>query len=431
MRKDIFTTIVLVISTLFLLERCNINAKTTTDEEEPVHEIENKPVIYEYGLPVDSFYITEGKIKRGQNLAQILNSHGVPNETLNQLSKKNNAFDLRKIRSGSKYKLFYPNDTIKIPSFFAYEHSLTEYVLFKLTDSVEILLGIKPTSIIEKTASGTITSSLWNAMKDNNINPLLAIELSELYAWSIDFFGLQNGDNFHVIYSESFLNDSISIGIEQIHAAVFSHIDKEYYAFSFVQNDKPSFFNEEGGSLKRAFLKAPLKYNRVSSKFSRGRLHPILKIVRPHSGVDYAAPEGTPVYSIGDGVIIKKGYQQKGAGNYIKIKHNSIYTTQYAHLKSFAKGISNGKHVTQGDLIGYVGKTGYATGPHLDFRVFKNGSPTDPLKIEAPSVEPVKTENLEEFNIIKTLYINKLDSVKAVFYKQQQQTVDSTIMAIK
>jgi len=285
-------------------------------------------------------------------------------------------------------------------------------------------LGEKPTTVEKKLAHGTIASNLWDAMLENNINPMMSIELSEIYAWSIDFFGLKKGDQFFVIYEERFL-DSTSVGIEKIQAALFNHQNKDFYAIYFVQDDNGTYFDEDGGSLRREFLKAPLKYNRISSRFSKNRFHPVLKIYRPHSGIDYAAPEGTPVYSVGDGVVIKKGYQKNGAGNYVKIKHNSVYTTQYAHLKAFSKGLKNGDHIVQGQLIGYVGRTGYATGPHLDFRFFKNGEAVDPLKVDAPPVEPIKKINREEFEKLKVEFLHVLDKDRNEYNGQLKSMVEN------
>jgi murein DD-endopeptidase MepM/ murein hydrolase activator NlpD len=221
-------------------------------------------------------------------------------------------------------------------------------------------------------------------MMSKKYNPVLANELSEIYAWSIDFFGLQPADSFSVIYDELYV-DSVSIGLGRIHAAYFRSSGTDFYAIPFVQDSVESYYDLEGNSLRKAFLKAPLRFSRISSRYSHSRVHPVLKIRRPHHGVDYAAPTGTPVQAIGDGKIIeaKRGYNN-GGGNYIKIRHNSIYTTAYLHLSGFAPGIATGTYVRQGDVIGYVGSTGLATGPHLDFRFYKNGSPVDPLKVEAP-----------------------------------------------
>lgn len=364
-----------------------------------------------YGLPKDSFLIEANRIKRNQNLADIFLKAGIDYPTIHQIVQKTKpVFDVRKIKVGNHYSLFMANDTTKRLNHFVYEIDNTDYMVVSLADSINVYREVKEIVTVPKTATGVITTSLWNSMTDNRLNPVLAIELSEIYAWTVDFFGIEKGDYFKVFYDENYV-DSTSIGIGKIHAAHFHHRGQDYYAFNFEEDSTWNFFDEDGQSLRKAFLKAPLKFSRISSRFSNSRLHPVLKIRRPHHGIDYAAPSGTPVYALGDGRVIAKGYQKRGGGNYIKIKHNSVYTTVYMHLKGFARGLHKGDHVSQSQLIGYVGATGLATGPHLDFRVYKNGHPVDPLKIEAPPVEPVKEENRARYNeYIKPLRL-KLDSL--------------------
>ncbi|MCT4588861.1 MAG: peptidoglycan DD-metalloendopeptidase family protein [Carboxylicivirga sp.] len=350
-----------------------------------------------YGLPVDSFRIEENTVKRNQFLADIFLKAGVDYPTINTIVEKTKpVFDVRKIKVGNRYTLFYSNDSLKQLSHFVYAIDNTDYMVVSLSDSIQAYRDVKETQSELKTSTGVITSSLWMCMKEHDVNPMLAIELSEIFAWTVDFFGIEKGDNFKVYYEELYV-DSISIGIGKVHSAVFHHRGRDYYAFNYEEDSVAHFFDEEGQSLRKAFLKAPLKFSRISSRFSHSRLHPVLKIRRPHHGIDYAAPTGTPVYALGDGRVIARAYQKRGGGNYIKIKHNSVYTTVYMHLHGFAKGITKGSHVKQGQLIGYVGSTGLSTGPHLDFRVFKNGKPIDPLKVDAPPVNPVKEENMANF----------------------------------
>jgi len=350
-----------------------------------------------YGLIADSFHIENYSVARNQNLASILSAQNIDYQTIHQIAQNTkNIFDVRHIRTGNPYSIFYSKDSLKTPMWFAYEIDNTDFVVMQLNDSLRIYRDSKPLTIIKKNGSGTITSSLWNTIKDNNLNPVLAIELSEIYAWTVDFFGLEKGDNFKVIYDEQYV-DSVAIGIEAIHAAYFNHKGRNYYAFRYKEDSVWSYFDEAGNSLRKTFLKAPLKFSRISSRFSNNRFHPILKINRPHHGVDYAAPSGTPVYAIGDGTITHRAWDPKGGGNYIKIKHNSVYTSVYMHLQGFGKGIKKGQFVQQGQLIGYVGSTGLATGPHLDFRIFKNGHAVDPLKIDAPPVEPIHENNMPKY----------------------------------
>ena len=362
-----------------------------------------------YGIPIDSFQIVEGTIKNNQTLGNLLNNYKLPEGSFQQLlAIPRDSFDLRKIKAGNKYVLFLDKDSLSTLRYFVYENSDTDYNTICFYDSVWTLKGRKPVKLVQRVISGKITSSLWNAMIDAGANPMLANNLSDIYAWTIDFFGLQPGDSFKVVCDEEYV-DTLSIGYGKIHAAYFHHADHDFYAVPFMQNEIESFYDLEGNSLRKAFLKAPLKFSRISSGFSNSRLHPILKIRRPHHGVDYSAPSGTPVHAIGDGKIIKAIYgYNHGGGNMIKIRHNSTYETAYLHLKGFAKGIKPGVYVKQGELIGYVGATGLATGPHLDFRFYKNGQAIDPLKVEAPPVEPVCDSNMARFDTTKVFALKLL-----------------------
>jgi len=380
----------LAIVTLFLVKKPgfpNSGVAETADLHLPVMR---------FGLPVDSFNIIEGIVKPGQNLGEILTGFGVPMSKVDQLSRNSEEiFDVRKIRSGQKFFLFQSPDTVRKACYLVYENNLVEYVIFGLSNSMSISRGEKKVQRMQKSASGIIASNLWNTMTDNYLNPMLAIELSKIYAWTIDFFGIQKGDKFRLLYEEQFV-DTVSTGVGPVHAVEFEHMGKNYYAFRFSQDEGFDYFDDKGENLRKAFLKAPLEFSRISSRFSGSRLHPVLKIRRPHHGVDYAAPLGTPVVSIGDGTVIGKGYQG-GSGNFVKIRHNAVYTTMYLHLSRFGKGVSTGSRVQQGEVIGYVGSTGLSTGPHLDFRVFMNGTPIDPLKIDAPPGDPVKTDYKQDF----------------------------------
>ena len=379
-------------------------------QESPDSLIEKKPVIREYGLAVDSFYIVSGTVKRDQTLSIILDELGVDGRTIHNLATASSGvFDVRKIRRGKPYKVFCSRDSTRQVQHFVYEHTPVDYVMFSVDDSIHVSRQEKEISVRSRQVSGVITSSLWNTMLDNDLDPMLAFELSEIYAWTIDFFGLQSGDRFSVDFDEQYV-DTTYIGLGRIHGAYFSHANHDFYAIPFIQDGVESFFDQEGNSLRKAFLKAPLRFSRISSRYSHSRLHPILKIRRPHLGVDYAAPIGTPVLAIGDGKVIKTGYS-KGNGNMVKIQHNSVYATAYLHLSRYGKGVKSGAYVKQGDVIGYVGSTGLSTGPHLDFRFYKNGYPVDPLKVEAPPVEPVKEENLLAYDSIRVLTIRKLDHI--------------------
>ena len=376
-----------------------------------VLEEEAPAPVLRFGLPVDSFFIEDGQIATNQNLSDILTKYGVGMGKIDKLARNSHdTFDVRKIKAGNKFHVFQSRDSLKETQFFVYENSPFDYVIFNLKDSLNANFGKREVISHLKEGTGVIESSLWNTMYDNGLNPILAIELSDIFAWTIDFFGIQKGDKFRVLYEEQYV-DSVSVGIGAIHAVQFNHMGQENYAFRFLQDERNDYFDQDGNSLRKAFLKAPLQFSRISSRFSNNRYHPVLKIRRPHRGVDYAAPKGTPVVSIGDGTVMTKAYQKGGGGNYISIKHNSVYTTTYMHLSGYAKGMATGVRVKQGQVIGYVGSTGLASGPHLDFRVNKNGEYVDPLKVEAPPVEPVKKENMAGFMVVKDSLMASLNKI--------------------
>jgi len=370
----------------------------------------NEPVTI-YGIALDSFEISNGVVRRNQNLASIFSDLNISYETIQKIiDSADNIFDFRKVKRGNSYFVFHEPDSLKLARYFVYVDDPVHYFVFDLGDSARVYQKTKEINSEFKTVSGVIEYSLWQTILDEGLNPELTNQLSEIYAWSIDFFGLQKGDSFKLIYEEQFV-DSSSIGVSRIMAAWFSHAGEEFYAIPFRQNGKEDYFDEEGNSLRKAFLKAPLRFSRISSKFSHSRMHPILKIRRPHHGIDYAAPVGTPVHAIGDGKIIEAQYKGQ-AGRLVKIRHNSTYTTAYLHLSRYGQGIKTGKYVKQGDVIGYVGSSGLSTGPHLDFRFYKNGTPIDPLKVEAPPVEPIIPENMETFKKVASAMIQLLDTVE-------------------
>jgi len=364
----------------------------------------------EFDITVDSFLISQNRIKRNENLAKLLYGCGVDAPMVDKAIKAAvNVFDIRKIKAGNNYRTYYTKDTSGSLKYFVYVHSPTEYLKIRLNDNPVAELGTKEIVNVRKTCTGTVASSLWETMMENNIDPMMAIRLSEIYAWTVDFFGLEKGDQFKIIYDEQYV-DSLPIGIGEIYAAEFTHRGEQLYAFLYEQDNNKNYFDEKGKNLRRQFLKAPLRFSRISSGYSNSRMHPILKIRRPHRGVDYSAPTGTPIYSIGDGTVIAKGYTQS-AGYYIKVRHNSVYTTGYNHISKYPKGIAVGQRVKQGQVIGYVGATGYATGPHLDFRMWKNNQPIDPLTVKAPPVDPIKENELEKYQASIESLIMELSSV--------------------
>lgn len=378
-------------------------------DDEPA-PIVNIPKIL-YDINIDSLETSQGWVRNGQYLSNILEPYKVDFQIIDKLAKDfRYVFDSRKLKAGNKYTMIFKPGKKHEPLFMVYEINATDYAIYSLTDPVTIKLGHKDVERRIESAKGIITSSLWNSMVDNGYDPNLSAALSEIYAWTIDFFGIQRNDHYEVIYERLYVEGK-PIGFGKILSANFNHYGKDHFAFQFTQDSIRDFFDENGLNLMRAFLKAPLKFSRISSTFTNSRYHPVLKISRPHHGVDYAAPSGTPVFSIGEGTVVKKGFQAGGGGNYLYIRHNGTYTTAYMHLKGFASGITNGSRVSQGQLIGYVGSTGLSTGPHLDFRVFRGGTPINPLTMESPPAKPVATKHIERF---KTLVDEQLPLLRNV-----------------
>lgn len=369
---------------------------------------------YPFGIKSEGFNIKTDTVESGEFISEIFNNNKIPANFQNEIFEKSKEYlDVKKIKIGQVFSFYYTEkDSVEKPEYIVFEKNKTDYVVVDLSDSLKVYEEQKQITIKIREAGAEINSSLWFAMQDAGLNPLLANDLSEIYAWSVDFFGIQKGDAFKIIFEEKYVDDEF-IGYGKIITAYFNHYGEDIYAIPFTQDSTESYYNINGESLRKAFLKAPLKFSRIASHFSNARRHPILKIVRPHHGVDYSAPSGTPVYALGDGVILHAGYAG-ASGHYIKIRHNSVYTTGYLHLSSYAKGIRAGIKVKQGQLIGFVGSTGLSTGPHLDFRVWKNGKAVNPLKIEAPPVEPVKEENKEEFLKLVEKHKPMLDAIEIV-----------------
>lgn len=401
--------IIIVALLIAVFSGCS-NTPDVKDEQSSVEEVHIPKMVY--GIDVDTFTVITDKVKKNEFLSDILLRYGISYGDIDHIARNTkDVFDVRKIVAGNRYSIICTTDSLKEALYFAYELSASQYVLYCFIDSIVAQRGEKEIITVEDTITGVIESSLWNAMVDSEADPNLANELSEIYAWTIDFFGLQKGDTYKAIFGEQFV-DGNYIGLADVTASMFYHGGDSLYAFYFEQNGKGDYFDENGNSLQRTFLKAPLRFTRISSGFSHSRLHPVLKIRRPHHGVDYAAASGTPVYSVGDGTVIKKGYQKRGGGNYIKIKHNGTYSTTYMHLKGYARGIKVGDHVKQGELIGYVGSTGLATGPHLDFRFYRNGKPVNPLKVESPPSLPIDTANRAAFDSVVGVYLEKLRGIR-------------------
>lgn len=379
-------------------------------EQVQIVEPEPEPTLL-YGYPIDSFEVTKGRVKWNQFLAEILEEYNISGQDLYTLSKvSKEVYDVRRLKAGADYVIIHEKDSLKTARQFVFEPSLTEYVVYNFQDSIYAELVQKPIEVVERTLAVEINSSMYEAILQQNSSPILVNRLVDVFAWQVDFFRIAKGDKLKVVFEEQLVDGEIS-DIGEIKAAYFEHIGKEYYAIPYADKEKIDFFDENGNSLRKTFLRAPLNFSRISSRYSPRRFHPVQKRYKAHLGTDYAAPTGTPIRTVGDGVVLEARYHG-GNGNYVKIKHNSNYTTQYLHMSKIAKGIRPGVRVKQGTTIGFVGKTGLANGPHLCFRFWKNGRQVDALKVDLPSSKGIDSSKLETFKVHADSVKNTLDLIR-------------------
>lgn len=365
-----------------------------------------------YGFEIDSFDIHQGKIKWNQNLANILSQFNIGNEAIYHLARASkDVFDVRKLKAGYPFTIIHEKDEAKTARQFVFEPDATEYVVFNLHDSVYVERVKREVIKEEKTLAAVINSSMYEAIVAAGGSPVLVDKLVDVFAWQVDPFRIQAGDEIRVVYEQERVGDQI-VAISNITGAYFKHFGNDYYAIKFDQGGMETYFDEQGNSLRKTFLRAPLNYTRISSRYSPRRFHPVLKRYKAHLGTDYAAPTGTPIRTVGDGVVLEARYHG-GNGNYVKIKHNGTYTTQYLHMSKIASGMKPGVKVKQGQTIGYVGSTGLANGPHLCFRFWKNGTQVDALRVDLPPSEPVTLKKRNDFLHAKNVMLNRLDHIES------------------
>jgi len=358
-----------------------------------------KPII-KFGIVVNGLELKEGYVKRDQLFADILEENFVSPSVLQQLHllpKK--IFDFRKIATSKKYTLISQLDSLKTAVAFVYEPSPVEYVVLHLKDSLSVETHQREIITVEKTVTGTIASSLYETIDAMNISNELTNKFVDVFGWQVDFQHLQKGDRFKLIYEENLVEDQ-PIGIGKILGIYFEHFNNGYYAFPFDQGEGTDYFDEEGNSLRKALLRYPIEFTRISSRYSLSRFHPVVKVFRAHLGTDFAASIGTPIRTVGDGIVLEARYSGNN-GNYVKIRHNATYTTGYLHMSKIASGMVPGARVKQGQTIGYVGSTGLATGPHLCYRFWRNGTQVDALRVQLPPSKPVDKKYWTEFEAVK------------------------------
>ncbi len=408
------------ISTLFILFIIFISS-TCSNDSDNLNAEQDIVRMNEFGLIVDSLVEFKGVVQRNETLTDILLPHNISYLKLIEIVEASkNIFDVRKINRGKNYFIYSLVDSIETVKYFVYKKDPINYFVIDLSDSIIIYKREKEVSIRERKVSGVINNSLYKTLKEKNVDDELALELSEVFAWQIDFYRIQKGDEFKVIFNEEYIDDEL-VGIGQIKSAYFKHWKEDFYGFYFEQNDEGEYFDEEGKSLRKAFLKSPLKFSRISSGYSNKRFHPVLKRYKAHLGTDYAAPKGTRIYSVGDGVVTEAQYKRNN-GNYVKIRHNGTYTTQYLHMSKIASGIKPGVKVKQKQVIGFVGSTGLATGPHVCFRFWKNGQQVNHRREKFPSSHPVLSEYLSEYQIVKDSLKRELDSMQ--IYQEEIQVAE-------
>jgi murein DD-endopeptidase MepM/ murein hydrolase activator NlpD len=398
--------ILLLVAAVVLMTGCRSRANDEAETEVP-------PEPTKYGIPYQQYEEVQAEVGRNETMSAIFGNYGLGAGAVYRIEQAcRDSFDLRKVRAGNRYSAFVKTDTLgnNVLHHFVYEKNLTDYFVISLFgDSIAVRNGQKPVTTERCHATAEISSSLWNAIVDNNLPPALAADMEDIYGWSIDFFGIQPGDSFEVIYDQRYIDDTVRVNGGRIWGAVFHHGGRANYAIPFKQNGKLAYWDENGNSMRKQFLKAPLKsFSRISSKFSNSRRHPITRKYRPHHGVDYAAPTGTPVYAVADGTVTRKGWDSKGGGNIVWIKHARGYETGYLHLSRYATGLKVGSRVRQNDLIAYVGSTGSSTGPHLDYRVRLNGKPLDPLKMPHEPGEPIRKQDRELFAVVRDKIMGEL-----------------------
>lgn len=390
-----------IISAFFLIG-CNT--------EEPVKKVELKKVSLPkdtvetvdrdiYGLAVDSIKVSDHKVKRNESLYLILDKLDLsPQEIYTVTQKARDVVDISNIKPGQRYRTYASADSNL--SRMVWQPNPLEYVVFDWRDSLEIYKASRVLTNELAVSSGVVSNSLYQTISEEGASPLLAYKMAEIFAWQINFFGLRPGDSFNVLYNKRYIGDEF-LGIGDVMAAEFTHRGETFQAYNFRHAETNGYFTEDGQSVEKALLKAPFKFSqRISSHFSHSRYHPILKKRMPHYGVDYAAPTGTPILAVGDGMVTEAQY--RGAnGNIVKINHNASYRTAYLHLRGFANGIHRGARVKQGQIIGYVGSTGRSTGPHLDYRLYKNNNPVNPLTVDLPSSEAVPDSLMDAFKKVR------------------------------
>jgi murein DD-endopeptidase MepM/ murein hydrolase activator NlpD len=359
-----------------------------------------------YGIPMSGFVLEKGTVRAGDTFGGLLSGHGVDAGTVRQLVEAARPhFNVTRMRANHPYAFIFADDSARTPAYFIYEEDAMRHLVFDVGKQPSVRVGVRPVHTTRREMACVVTGALYNDLQRAGADPALAMQLADVFAWTVDMYRIQKSDTFAVVYEERSV-DGKAYGTPTVLAARYITGTKEREAFRHVRNDGARYFDSDGQSLRKAFLKAPLKFSRISSRFSGRRLHPVQKVMKAHLGTDYAAPYGTPILAVGDGVVEKAG-RTGGNGNFVKIRHNGTYSTQYLHMRKIL--VKQGQRVAQGDVIGEVGSTGLATGPHVCFRFWKNGVQVDHLKEEFPSAEPLAHEEMPAFRRVRDTLALDLD----------------------
>ncbi len=394
---------------------------TEWKEDADAFSIPTEPDIY-FGFPKDSFFIHEATIKPNEFLSGILLNHNVSYATIADLEQETrDTYSVRRLRSGRDYAVLN-RDTSTAADYFIYKPGPFSYVVYSLDpDSLYAEVHRHPIDTVVRTGAGHIDHSLWVAMQNGGMNPALISKMEDALAWTVDFYHIQKGDQFKLLYEELKI-DGEAVGIGRLLGANYIDRSGDNYAIYFENKNYSGFYDLDGLPMKRAFLRAPVRYSRISSRYNPRRMHPVLQRIRPHLGTDYAAPHGTEIFTVADGVVTEVAYTS-GNGNYVKIRHDHVYETQYLHMSRFAEGIRPGVRVTQGQVIGYVGSTGMATGPHVCFRFWKNGRQVDHLRLNLPPPEPMSDEDLPYYFAHRDSMLPIIDSIRLPDEKPESSLV--------
>lgn len=374
-----------------------------------------------YGIPLSGFVLEPGRVRSGDTFSDMLSAHGISAQRIDSLVKMaGNVFDIRKMRAGHPYAFIFDADTSRQAHWFVYEADPVEHVVFGL-HPLSVRVGRRPIHTVQRGVTVTVTGALYNDLAAAGADPMLAMKLADILAWSVDFYRIQKGDRFTVVYTERTV-DGERYGEPEVLALRYAsgEVVKEGFRLP-LDSTHAEFYDAQGNSLRKAFLQAPLKYSRISSGFTQRRFHPVQKRFKAHLGTDYAAPYGTPILTVGDGVVEKTGWTA-GNGNFVKVRHNGVYTTQYLHMRKIL--VKQGQRVQQGDAIGEVGSTGLATGPHVCFRFWKNGAQVDHRREELPSAEPVAKDRVPEFEHLRDSLRSRLDGVDELLSQGPSRVVN-------